>query len=161
MWSVVMPEIFAPRRGVAVVDLDGVPSLVMAQWMEAINKQVNATFEVTEVDMTTLADGIQPTVTTVVDLYTAPLGGAGTTIIAFTATNSTVTTATYNTFVVPTGGTADDTNKLIDVKSLAQSVTDVPAEVQNQLIPPGGTLAVQVSVGTTIAFRATGIVVAV
>ena len=104
-----------------------------------------------------LADGIQPTVTTVETLYTAPASGGGTRVIAFTATNTNGTTDTYDLHIVPSGGSADLTNKLIDAKSLASPASDVPAQVQNHLIPAGGTLEVKVSTGTTIAFRASGI----
>lgn len=104
-----------------------------------------------------LADGVQPTVTSAQTLYTSPASGGGTRIIAFTATNPAGTTETYSVHIVPSGGSADDTKLLIDAKSLATNVSDVPAEVQNHLIPPGGTLVVTVSTGTTINFRATGI----
>ena len=104
-----------------------------------------------------LADGIQPTVTTAVTLYTAPAAGAGTRVIAFTATNTSGTTDTYDLHIVPSGGSADATNKLVSLKSLTNPASDVPSEVQNHLIPPGGTLQVKVSTGTTVAFRATGI----
>lgn len=104
-----------------------------------------------------LADGVQPTTTSLTTLYTSPANGAGTRVIAFTATNTNGTTDTYDAHIVPSGGSADLTNKLVNAKSLANPAADVPAEVQNHLIPAGGTLQVKVSTGTTIAFRATGI----
>jgi hypothetical protein len=104
-----------------------------------------------------LADGVQPSVLTIVTLYTASTAAAGTRVIAFTATNSTATPAKYSLHIVPSGGTADDSNRLVSNKGIAQDVTDVPAAIQNHLIPPGGVLAVSVSVINTIAFRATGI----
>ena len=104
-----------------------------------------------------LINGVQPTATTVQTLYTAPASSAGTRVIAFTATNSTVTTATYDLHVVPSGGSADDTNRVVSARSLIQNATNTPPEVQNHLIPAGGTLEIKVSVATTIAFRATGI----
>ena len=106
-----------------------------------------------------LADGIQPTVTTVVTLYTASANlQSGTRVIAFTANNATGGAETYDLHIVPSDGSADATNKLVSARSVAATIgTDVPAEVQNHLIPPGGTLEVKVSTGTTIAFRSTGI----
>lgn len=104
-----------------------------------------------------LADGVQPTVTTVEILYTSPLAGGGTRVIAFTAANTNGTTDTYDLHIVPNGGSADLTNKLVDSRPLTSKFSDVPAEIQNHLIPPGGTLEVKVSTGTTIAFRSTGI----
>lgn len=108
-------------------------------------------------DNAVLADGIQPAVLTVVELYTASLASGGTRVIAFTATNSTTTKATYNLHIVPDGETASESNRLVSNKGVAQDVADVPAAIQNHLIPAGGTLAVSVSTINTIAFRATGI----
>lgn len=108
-------------------------------------------------DNVILADGVQPGVTTVVTLFTSPVSGGGTRVIGFTATNPTVTTAKYDLYVVPNGGSADDTNVLVSQKSLAQDASDVPPEIQDHLIPAGGTLAVKVDNATTIAFRGTGI----
>jgi hypothetical protein len=104
-----------------------------------------------------LADGVQPTVTTVVSLYIAPLAGAGTRIIAFTATNSSATAAKYDVHIVPDGESASDSNRLIKEKGVAADDVNVPLAIQNHLIPAGGELQVKVSTGTTIAFRATGI----
>jgi hypothetical protein len=104
-----------------------------------------------------LSDGVQPTVATLVTLYTAPAAGGGTRIIAFTATNTNGTTDTYDLHIVPKDGAADLTNKIISAKSLVLNDEDIPAAVQNHLIPAGGTLEVKVSTATTIAFRATGI----
>ncbi len=105
-----------------------------------------------------LADGVQPTVTTVQTLYTASASlVSGTRIIAFTATNSTATLATFDIHIVPSGGSADDTNRIVSARPISENNTDVPAEVLNHLIPKGGTLQVKVSTGTTIAFRGTGI----
>jgi hypothetical protein len=104
-----------------------------------------------------LIDGVQPTVTTVESLYTAPLSSAGVRVVAFTATNNGGTTETYNAFIVPQGGSPDNTNKVVNAKSLAAAAVDTPAAALNHLIPNGGSLQVQVSTGTTIAFRATGI----
>lgn len=104
-----------------------------------------------------LANGVQPTSTSLQTLYTSPASGSGTRIIAFTATNTNGTTDTYDAHIVPSGGAANLTNKIINAKSIAAPAADIPAEVQNHLIPPGGTLQVKVSVATTIAFRVTGI----
>lgn len=104
-----------------------------------------------------LADGIQPAVITVVDLYTASLASGGTRVIAFTATNSTATKATYSLHVVPDGESASNSNRIISNKGVATDVADVPAAIQNHLIPPGGKLSVSVSGASTITFRATGI----
>ena len=104
-----------------------------------------------------IANGILPSTTGVTLLYTSPANSAGTRIIAFTANNISGGTETYSVWVVPSGGTADTTNKIISSKSLATIVNSAPPELQNHLIPAGGTLHVQVSTASTINFRATGI----
>ena len=101
----------------------------------------------------TLIDGVQPTVATAVDSYTSPSNGAGTRIIAFTA--SLVTgTETYRVFV---GASAATASEVIPEVSISGPGSDSPLELMNHLIPAGQKLFVQVSTGTTISFRATGI----
>jgi len=105
-----------------------------------------------------LADGVRPAVLTAVTLYTSPANGAGTRVIAFTAANDSGSIENYTCHVVPSGGSADSTNKIIPLATVAAtSGTDVPAEIQNHLIPAGGTLQVLVSTVDTICFRVTGI----
>jgi hypothetical protein len=100
-----------------------------------------------------LIDGVQPTLTTAVDSYTSPTNGAGTRIIAFTA--SIVTgTETYRVFV---GSTATSATEIIPATSLTGPEKDSPSELMNHLIPAGQKLFVQVSTGSTISFRVTGI----
>ena len=152
-----MTDIIAPRRNEAIVGADGFSSLRLASWMEAMTRKMNILIEVVDMASKTLADGIQPTTTAITVVYTAPASGAGTRITAFTATNTSGSTDTYSVYIVPNGGTADATNRIIDAKSITTPLADVPAEVQEQLIPAGGTLEVAVSTGTTIAFRASGV----
>lgn len=104
-----------------------------------------------------IANGILPGTTGVTSLYTSPANSAGTRIIAFTAADIAATTETYSAWIVPSGGSADSTNKIIPSSSLAPYTNESPPEVQNQLIPPGGQLYVQVSTASTINFRITGI----
>ena len=104
-----------------------------------------------------LINGIQPAVLTVQTLYSAPASGGGTRIIAFTATNTGGTIDTYDLYIVPAGGVADLTNKIISTKSVQLNDEDTPAAVHNHLIPAGGSLAISVSTISTISFRATGI----
>lgn len=148
-----MADIVTIKRGEPIVDAAGLPTPRFLEYLEFNTRHVNQTGIFVD---TVLIDGVQPTVTTVQTLYTSPTTGAGTRVVAFTATNNGGGAATYDLHIVPNGGTADATNKLVNAKSLAAAADDVPDEVQNQLIPRGGTLAVKVSVGTTIAFRSTG-----
>lgn len=104
-----------------------------------------------------IANGVQPSTTSATSLYTAPASSGGTRIIAFTACNSTAATHSYSAWIVPSGGSADDTNKIISDASMVADASDSPAEIINHLIPPSGQLYVAVDTGTTINFRATGI----
>lgn len=104
----------------------------------------------------TLINGVQLTASAVA-LYTSPVNGAGTRVVAFTATNDSVGTETYTLHVVPSGGSADSTNILVKAKSLTASEDDEPVAIINHLIPPGGTIEVLASTTLTIAVRASGI----
>jgi allophanate hydrolase subunit 2 len=106
-------------------------------------------------DNAILINGVQPTVTTAVDSYTSPINGGGTRITAFTASNKAGnTTETYRVFI---GAGATDAKEIIPVTSVAGSQKDSPFELIGHIIPAGEKLLVQVSTGTTIAFRSTGI----
>jgi hypothetical protein len=104
-----------------------------------------------------LANGVQPAVTTVVLLYTAPAAGAGTRITAFTAANPSATHAKFDAHIVPSGDSASDVNLVIKDQGLAAAESMLSTVLQNHLIPAGGTLQVKVSNATTITFRATGV----
>tara|TARA_R110000796_G_scaffold103175_2_gene212328 strand:- start:4821 stop:5303 length:483 start_codon:yes stop_codon:yes gene_type:complete len=141
----------------------GLASPRMAAWMEAITLCVNNLTEEVEVagEGVSLIDGVQPTVDTVVSLFTSPSNGGGTRIDRFTATNQTTTSETYTVYIVPNGGSPDNTNRLLVSKPLNAAGTgcgdtDNPPEVM-QTIPAGGTLQVMVSTATTISFRASGV----
>ena len=100
-----------------------------------------------------LIGGVQPTVTTAVDSYTSPPNGGGTRIVAFTA--SLVSgSETYRVFV---GASATTAKEIIPAVGLSGPDNDSPLGLVNHFIPAGEKLFVQVSTGTTIAFRATGI----
>jgi len=101
----------------------------------------------------TLIDGVQPAVTTAVDSFTSPDNGAGTRIIAFTASLITGT-ETYRVFI---GDAATAENEIIPATSLGGPAKDSPLELINHLIPAGEKMFVQVSTGSTISFRATGV----
>ena len=100
-----------------------------------------------------LIDGVQPTVSTAVDSYTSPANGAGTRIVAFTASLA-AGSETYRVFV---GAAATTSKEIITATGIAGPGKDSPLELINHLIPPGDKLFVQVSTGTTISFRATGV----
>ena len=100
-----------------------------------------------------IIDADQPSVTTAVNQYTSPANGAGTRIVAFTA--SLVTgTETYRVFVGTSAATATE---IVPAESITGPNRDTPLELINHLIPAGSSLFTQVSTGPTITFRASGI----
>lgn len=101
----------------------------------------------------TLINGVQPSSTTAEDVYTSPSSSAGTRITAFTASLITGS-EDYRVFVGPTATTAKE---IIPATGLRGPANDAPFGLINHLIPPTEKLFVQVSTGSTIAFRATGI----
>ena len=101
----------------------------------------------------TIIDGAQPAGTSAVDSYTSPANGGGTRIVAFTASLITGT-ETYRVFV---GTTAIAAKEIIPATRISGPGKDSPLELVSHLIPAGSKIFVQVSTGTTISFRATGI----
>jgi len=100
-----------------------------------------------------LIDGVQNSVATAEDLYTSPASGGGTRILAFTASLSTGT-ETYRVFI---GATAVAAKEIIQARSIQGPGEDSPLELMNHLVSPGDKIFVQVSTGSTITVRATGI----
>lgn len=103
-----------------------------------------------------LVDGVQPATTAETRLYTSPSNGSGTRITAVTATNDTGTTESYTLWITPSGTTASS-NKIVPSNAVLGNDNDTHPDLVNHLIPPGGTIDVQVSTGATVAFRVTGI----
>lgn len=100
-----------------------------------------------------MIDGVQPAVTTAVDSYTSPAGGGGTRIVSLTA--SLVTgTENYRVFV---GDSASTANEIVPARSITGPNSSAPFELSGHYMKAGEKLFVQVSTGTTISFRATGI----
>ena len=104
----------------------------------------------------TLIDGVLASLTATV-LYTSPVKGVGTRIVAFSATNTIASVVTYTVHIVPSGDSASLSNMIVNSKALAIAEDDEPASVVNQLVPPGGTIEVLASSGASIAIRASGI----
>lgn len=95
--------------------------------------------------------------TSISTLYTAPANGAGTRVVAFTLTNDNAVPQTYDLHVVPDGGSADATNRLVKGAILAASEDEEPAAIQNHLVPPNGTIQALASAVSSIAVRGSGI----
>lgn len=102
----------------------------------------------------TLIDAKQAAATATTE-YTCP-ASTKTIIDKFTGTNTTATAVTLDVHLVPSGGTADATNKIISAKSIAQDATYTCPEVVGHVLDAGDFIAVTASAATSITIRASG-----
>lgn len=92
-------------------------------------------------------------------LYTSPAaasGGKGTWIDKFTAHNHTAGAVALTIYLVPSGGAAADSNKLIAAAGLAAGATDTLPEVVGKFLNPGDFIAVLASAAASISVAANG-----
>lgn len=98
-----------------------------------------------------------PNVTTT--LYTSPAaanGGKGTWIDKFTAVNYTGAAVALSIYIVPSGGTAGNSNIVIQAAGLAAGATDALPEVVGKFLNPGDFIAVLASAAASISIAANG-----
>jgi hypothetical protein len=88
------------------------------------------------------------------NFYTSPTGEGGTRVTAFTATNNTESNKTYKAYIYDASGTA--LTAVIPQKIVIRNRFDLGPSIVGQLIPPGGTLRMESSAASSIAFRVTG-----
>lgn len=72
-------------------------------------------------------------------LYTCPTGTRAR-ILKCTATNDTTTAVTFDMHLVPSGGSADATNYLINTKTLGSKESYTCPEVVGHVLEPGDTV---------------------
>jgi hypothetical protein len=89
---------------------------------------------------------------TIQTFYTASAGG--TKITSFTATNNTTSSKTYKAYIFDASG--NTLPAVVPQKIVVRDRFDLGASIVGQLIPPGGTLRMESSDATSIAFRVTG-----
>lgn len=92
-------------------------------------------------------------------LYTSPVsatGGKGTWIDKFTATNHTAGAVALSIYLVPLGGTAANSNIVIQAAGLAAGATDTLPEVVGKFLNPGDFIAVLASAAASISIAANG-----
>lgn len=87
--------------------------------------------------------------------YTAP-ASTRTIIDKFTATNITGGAVTLTVYLVPSGGSAGDSNKVISALSIAAGATDDIEELKNQILATGDFISVLAGAATSIVIRASG-----
>lgn len=101
-----------------------------------------------------LVSGSQLT-TSAATYYTAP-GNTRTRVATFTATNTSAGAETISVHLVPSGGSADDTNIVADEISLAAKETKSISGAIGHVLESGGTLQALASAGTAINIVASG-----
>lgn len=82
--------------------------------------------------------------------YTAP-ANTKSTISALTLTNTTGGAVTATVHLVPSGGSASDTNKIMSARSIAAGESYVVAAAIGQTMEAGGTLQALASANTSIS----------
>lgn len=87
--------------------------------------------------------------------YTAP-SSTRTIIDKFTATNTTGGAVTLTIHIVPSGGSVDATNKILDAYSIAANTFLDLSQMQNHVLAAGDIIAVGASAATSITIRASG-----
>lgn len=89
-------------------------------------------------------------------LYTSPASGKGTWIDKATTTNYSGSTATLSINLVPSGGSAGNSNLLIKARSLAASATDQLPELAGKFLNPGDFISVQAGTATAVNIAVNG-----
>ncbi len=86
--------------------------------------------------------------------FTAPTGGIGTVILAFTASNNTTEGATYKAYIYDSSGSL--IGAVVPQKIVVRDRFDLAPSAVGQLIPPGGSLRMESSTASSVTFRVTG-----
>jgi hypothetical protein len=87
--------------------------------------------------------------------YTSPVGGKGTLIDKFTATNTSAGAVTLSVNLV-SDGTPSDNDLIVKTKSIAAGDTYTFPELVGQLLAPGTTISTVASAATSLMIRANG-----
>ncbi len=91
---------------------------------------------------------------TIEKFYDSPASGAGTVILAFSATNNTTQSASYKAYIFDASGAA--IQAVVPQTIVVRDRFNLGPSAISQLIPPGGSLRMESSTATSIAFRVTG-----
>jgi len=88
--------------------------------------------------------------------YTAP-AAVKARIDAFAVANFSASPATFTLWLVPSGGSAGNSNILVSARSIAAGASARVPEAINQWILGGGTIQMSASAGSAITVTASGI----
>ena len=91
---------------------------------------------------------------TIESFFQSPTTGGGTRITAFTASNNEASSKTYKAYIFDASGAVLEA--LVPQKIVVPDRFDLGPSIVGQLIPPGGTLRMESSDASSIAFRVTG-----
>lgn len=73
-----------------------------------------------------------------------------------TLSNTTGGAITVDLHLVPNGGSATATNKILSAKSIGANSTDTCPEVVGHVLEPGGTIQALASAATSVGLRVSG-----
>ncbi len=105
-------------------------------------------------DAVLVNSALNTVVDTIEIFFTSPVSGGGTRITAFTASNNGAASASYKAYIFDSSGTVLEA--VVPQKIVVKDRFDLGPSIVGQLIPNGGTLRMETSSLTTIAFRVTG-----
>jgi hypothetical protein len=95
----------------------------------------------------TLADTIE-------EVYKSPLGGSGSVVTAFTATNATAVNRIHSVYIFGADGVL--TKKLISDERLIRNKSSFGGEIGNQALDPGETIRVESDLADSISWNISG-----
>lgn len=87
--------------------------------------------------------------------YTSPVGGRGTLLDKFTATNTSAIAATLSVNLV-SDGTPSDNDLIVKLKSIAPGATETFPELVGSYLAPGSTISTIAGAVTSVTIRASG-----
>ena len=96
----------------------------------------------------TLADAIQ-------SFYISPPQGAGTVVVAFTASNDTTSSKTYKAYIYD--ASASLVSAVIPQTIVVRDRANTGPSIIDQTIPAGGTLRIESSAADSLSFYVTGV----
>lgn len=88
--------------------------------------------------------------------YQSPSAGNGTRVTAGSVYNTSGSTDVYTLYIVSDTGAPIAAETIVS-RSLRSGESDVPLEILNQMIPPGGTLQVKTNTSGSCCFNFSGI----
>ena len=97
------------------------------------------------------------TITTSAAAYYTAAAAVKARIDACVVTNYSGTAATFSVWLVPTGGSADDTNIIVKTRSIAAGASGRVFEAIGQWIEGGGTIQMLASANSAITIAISGI----